>query len=120
MHFSRQTGRPVSELDLKYRLIGGASAGFCYWVLTYPLDAIKGAIQARGFEERVNWFQMARIMWYTNGWRSFVRGFVPCAARSLPACAAMFATVDIVREKLSHTLLLQPLRPIAVDSEVCD
>lgn len=105
MEFSKQTGRPVHELDLKHRLIGGASAGICYWVLTYPLDAIKGSIQGRAYEERVGWMQMTQIMWRNDGWRSFFRGFLPCAARSLVACAAMFTTVDIVREKLKHGLL---------------
>ena len=32
----------VSQLHLSYKLISGACAGLCYWVLTYPLDAIKG------------------------------------------------------------------------------
>ena len=30
----------------------------------------------------------------------FSRGIVPCTARSIPACAAMFTTVDLCRETL--------------------
>jgi hypothetical protein len=30
-------------------------------------------------------------------WRGYTRGLTPCAMRAVPACAAMFATVDYAR-----------------------
>ena len=39
-------------------------------------------------------------MYAEGGVARFYRGIVPLAARSVPACGAMFATVDLVREGL--------------------
>ena len=49
-------------------------------------------------------------------WMGFARGLAPCAVRAIPACAAMFATVDLTREYLvshssSSSLLTLPTLP---------
>ena len=48
-----------SRLPLHKRLIAGASAGLCYWTLTYPLDVVKGRMQATAFEQRLSWTDTA-------------------------------------------------------------
>ena len=98
--FASNQGINVSELHLSYKLMSGACAGLCYWVLTYPLDAIKGQAQAFPYETRKSFTDTAKYIYSVNGINGFFRGIAPCAARSIPACAAMFATVDICRESL--------------------
>lgn len=39
---AERQGVTVDELSTRDRLIAGACAGLSYWVLTYPLDLIKG------------------------------------------------------------------------------
>ena len=90
----------AADLSLAERLAAGASAGLCYWVLTYPLDAIKGRMQGTPFEQRPTWLGTARGILREHGPRGFLRGLGPCAMRSVPACSALFATMDIVKLKL--------------------
>lgn len=90
----------ASDLTLPERLVSGASAGLCYWVLTYPFDAIKGRMQGTPFEQRISWAATARSIFQEYGPRGFLRGIVPCAARSVPACSALFTTMDLVKLRL--------------------
>lgn len=115
----------VKDLRLSHRLVAGACAGLSYWVGTYPLDVIKvpptpphpppclplrlyllllyqARMQSVEYEQRVSWLQAVRLI--TSGPRGLWelrRGLLPCTLRSVPACAAMFATVDVVRDLLS-------------------
>lgn len=100
--FSRLLNKDVSELPMIYRLTSGALAGLCYWGLTYPLDVIKGKLMSLPYEERQSWIKVARQLWIDGGNspRYYMRGFIPCVTRSIPACGAMFTTVDLVRENL--------------------
>ena len=91
----------IEQLQVHHKLIAGACAGMCYWIGTYPLDAIKGTSQSYKYAERLGWIGTVSKMWRDGGVGSFTRGFWPCAARSIPACAVMFTTVDLVREHLS-------------------
>jgi len=100
---SRAAAAPLvtaKDLSLGERLVSGASAGMCYWVLTYPLDAIKGRMQGALWEQRQGWLATARLIYAEYGLKGFRRGIVPCAARSLPACAALFTTMDLVQQQL--------------------
>jgi Mitochondrial carrier protein len=101
---ARHEGVDISELSLGQRLLAGACAGLGYWVSTYPLDAIKGRMQAMPYNPSTTWISMVRSMYADGGLRSFARGFAPCAARAVPACAAMFATVDVVRTALQNNV----------------
>jgi len=93
-----------SQLLISHRLASGAIAGLCYWVGTYPLDVIKGRMQAQSYDNRMNWIQTAVSIYKDGGINQFRKGLAPCAARSIPACSAMFATVDITRDYLKSML----------------
>lgn len=92
----------TNDLSLPERLISGACGGVCYWVLTYPLDAIKGKIMGAPFEAQHSWRSAASGIYASYGLRGFVRGIVPCAARSLPACASLFTVQDLVKLRLTE------------------
>ena len=97
-------GITVQQLLIQHKLIAGACAGMCYWIGTYPLDAIKGTSQSYKYAQRLDWISTVKRMWIDGGVSSFTRGFWPCALRSIPACAMMFTTVDLVRENLFFLL----------------
>lgn len=94
----------ASQLHFGWRLLAGACAGLGYWVTTFPLDVIKARSQSVEFQQRQNWVRTVQSIYSSGGLKAFTRGFVPCATRAVPACAAMFATVDVVQEHL-HSLL---------------
>ena len=94
----------VQQLKIQHKLVAGACAGMCYWIGTYPLDAIKGTSQSYKYAQRLGWMSTVKRMWNDGGVSSFTRGFWPCALRSIPACAMMFTTVDVVREQLFSLL----------------
>lgn len=99
--FANANGTSVDKLDFHQRLVCGALAGLHYWVLTFPLDAVKARMMAVSYDQRRGWMDTARMMAREGGYRAFLRGLGPCAMRAAPACSVMFATVDIVRGELT-------------------
>ena len=91
----------VKDLKLHHRLIAGGCAGLSYWVGMYPLDRIKGQIMSTPFSQNRSYLHIASQILQREGWKGMYIGLAPCAARSAPACATMFATVDIIRNLLS-------------------
>jgi solute carrier family 25 carnitine/acylcarnitine transporter 20/29 len=73
-----------------------------YWVLCYPLDIIKSAIQTDSIypEQRKykSVVQTARLLWAEGGVPRFTAGVVPCLARSFPANAAGFVLYENVKK----------------------
>jgi solute carrier family 25 (mitochondrial carnitine/acylcarnitine transporter), member 20/29 len=99
---AKYKGVEVSQLSLGHRLLAGACAALSYWFSTYPLDVIKGRMQAMPYNPSTTLLSVARTMYADGGLRSFARGLGPCAARAIPAGASLFATVDIVRTALQR------------------
>ena len=93
----------VVDLPFHLRLASGAIAGLGYWLLTYPLDAIKARSMSVPYSERLSWLATVRIMAQEGGWRAFTRGITPCVARAVPACASMFATGTLCSVPLQCT-----------------
>lgn len=93
------------DLHLWERLVCGGTAGLCYWVGTCPLDTIKSKMMMTSLKNQrdngLTWSRTVKVMWQEGGVARFYQGLAPLAARSVPACGAMFATVDIVRSFLA-------------------
>mmetsp|Transcript_22073 Transcript_22073/g.21331 ORF Transcript_22073/g.21331 Transcript_22073/m.21331 type:complete len:289 (-) Transcript_22073:534-1400(-) len=98
---AKRANKEVQQLNPIERFISGAAAGLSYWVGTFPLDAIKARIQATSYDQRKGWIETAKLIFKEGGFQGFARGLAPSAARSVPACATMFATVDVVRDHLN-------------------
>lgn len=98
-------GVKVEDISMFSRFISGACGGLGYWVTTYPLDVVKATSQSFVYGERRTWLETAEYVYQHGGGsrqiKNFFRGFWPCAIRAIPACAAMFTTVDIVRDALT-------------------
>lgn len=101
-------GGSVSDLSPGAVMFAGGVGGFFYWILTYPTDVIKSALQAddvikskRKYKGLVDCVQK---MYKEDGWRRFFRGLTPCLMRSLPANATMFVVVERARLFLDRHL----------------
>jgi hypothetical protein len=111
---ARDAGTEAPQLALWQRLTAGASAGMCYWGLTYPLDTIKARQQvwpsspaaqpevARGClccgqaaAHGVGWADTARTLYLDGGLRAFWRSARSARAhlephrRARAACAIL-------------------------------
>ena len=65
--FASYNSTTVDHLEPWQRLVSGSAAGLCYWVGTYPLDAIKGQMQAAAFSDKLSWWATARTIYNTYG-----------------------------------------------------
>lgn len=97
---SEYEGVSIKHLSVSSRLLAGACAGLGYWATTYPLDIVKSTMQSMNHADRLGWVDTVKYIYSNGGIKSFFRGFTPCVLRAVPACAAMFSTVDFVREYL--------------------
>ena len=75
----------------------GGTAGFMYWVLFYPLDVIKSAMQTDALVRSERRFSgvadATRQLWAEGGVSRFYKGVTPCLLRAVPANAIMLITV---------------------------
>jgi solute carrier family 25 carnitine/acylcarnitine transporter 20/29 len=79
-------------------LAAGAVGGVAYWVVTYPLDAVRGCMHADSPDlarrKYASWSQCFRALVADGGVRRLFRGYLPCMARSVPANATFFVLAD--------------------------
>lgn len=99
--FLTPKGGSVRDLSGGALMLSGAFGGLFYWLLTYPTDVIKSAMQSddvikskRQYDGLVD---CVRKLYHEDGWRRFFRGLTPCLMRSLPANATMFVVVEKTR-----------------------
>ena len=101
--------RPVSSLSSFEVLISGGFGGLGYWVLCYPLDIIKSAIQTDAVDPAQRKYPgtvlaTGRQLWAEGGVKRFTAGLAPCLARSFPANAAGFAIYESTMKMLNPPL----------------
>lgn len=79
----------------------GGTAGFMYWVLFYPLDVIKSAMQTDALVPSERKFRgiahATSCLWKEGGVSRFYKGVTPCLLRAVPANAIMLITVVRLR-----------------------
>ena len=100
--FSTTYNKPVEQLSSFQVLISGGCGGLGYWVLCYPLDIIKSAIQTDSIhpnERKYNSIaQTASLLWKEGGVKRYTAGLAPCLMRSFPANAAGFAIYEATKK----------------------
>ena len=72
-----------------------------YWILCYPLDIIKSAIQTDSIYPEARRYRgsvlaTGRQLFAEGGVKRFTAGLAPCLARAFPANAAGFAIYEAV------------------------
>ena len=96
--------RSVESLGPAETLLAGGCGGVAYWVLAYPGDIVKSAMQTDAIEPAARKYrsvgQTAALLWAEGGARRFTAGIVPCLLRSFPANAAGFLCYEVTKKSL--------------------
>lgn len=81
---------------LAHLFVAGGSAGFMYWLLFYPLDVIKSALQTDALVKIDRKYSgigdAVKQLYAEGGIGRFYKGLTPCLIRSVPANAVMLIT----------------------------
>ena len=97
-------GAPVSTLSPGAVMVAGGLGGLGYWVLCYPLDIVKTAVQtdaiAPAARKYAGALDAAAKLWAEGGARRFTAGLAPCLARAFPANAVGFLVYEAVKNAL--------------------
>ena len=90
-------GCTVKQLPILETFLCGGAAGVSYWLPYYPIDVVKGTLQADSYiksqRKHHGFVDAAKQVYARAGIKGFYRGFTPCIARSFPANAALLVTV---------------------------
>jgi solute carrier family 25 carnitine/acylcarnitine transporter 20/29 len=82
-----------------------------YWILSYPIDVVKSAIQTDSIWPEKRKYKgvldTAQKLWAEGGVKRYTAGIVPCLLRSFPANAAGFAAYETVKTALEPPQALQ-------------
>lgn len=93
--------KPVSSLSPMKVMLAGGIGGIGYWILSYPFDVIKSAMQcdAVNKNERAykNTVHCAKTLWAQGGMARYTAGLSPCLARAFPANAVGFLLYEMVK-----------------------
>jgi solute carrier family 25 carnitine/acylcarnitine transporter 20/29 len=92
--------RPVSELHPATVTALGGLGGIFYWLVIFPVDAVKSVMQTDDIRKPQRKFptmaSAAQQLWAEGGLRRFYKGFTPAIIRAAPANGVMLMTVDKV------------------------
>ena len=95
-------GKPVTGIGLAANMACGAVGGVFFWGLTFPVDAVKSALQGDALDPKAARYKgaadAAAKLWAEGGWRRFARGLDASLLRAVPANAVLLATASMVRE----------------------
>lgn len=96
-------GGTVNDLSAWALLISGGTGGLLYWLLTYPTDVLKSALQSDHSDmsqrKYKGYLDCARQLYFNEGGaKRFFRGFTPCLMRSIPANATMLFVLEKCRQ----------------------
>jgi solute carrier family 25 (mitochondrial carnitine/acylcarnitine transporter), member 20/29 len=93
--------KPVTSLGFLETMLAGGIGGVGYWVLCYPLDIVKTAVQCdsiypeqRKYKGAIDAFSK---LYAEGGVKRFSAGLSPALMRSFPANAAGFAIYESVK-----------------------
>jgi solute carrier family 25 carnitine/acylcarnitine transporter 20/29 len=87
-------GQKLEQLESWKLLTAGSIGGLAYWVLTYPIDVMKSAVQADSCAPAERRFKgladVAKQLYAEGGVKRFFKGVTPCLLRAAPANATCF------------------------------
>ena len=93
----RYLGGESKDLALWKRSLAGAFAGVASWVVVYPLDVVKTAVQAQNPQkgERRSTREMALRLYRDGGIGRFYRGLGFTVLRAGPVAGVLLPTFDL-------------------------
>lgn len=92
----------TSQLGRGSLMLAGGLAGASFWLMVYPTDVVKSAIQVDDYKNPKYSGSMSafRKILASEGVKGLYRGFGPAMARSIPANAACFLAYEMTRSSL--------------------
>lgn len=94
--------RETASLSSQAKLAAGGLAGASFWLVVYPADVIKSAIQVddQRNPKYMGTLDAFRKVYRTEGIKGLYKGFGVAMARSVPATAACLLAYETVRSSL--------------------
>lgn len=89
------------DIGLLKTMVAGAVGGGIFWTITYPVDVAKSRIQVNNTSDNLV-TTISKILKY-EGVAILYKGLTPTLIRTLPATAALFATVEYSK-KFFHNI----------------
>uniref|UniRef100_A0A7S1M7N7 Mitochondrial carrier protein n=1 Tax=Neobodo designis TaxID=312471 RepID=A0A7S1M7N7_NEODS len=84
-------------------LAAGGVGGIAYWIVTYPLDAVRGCMHADdpnpAKRKYTGWAHCFTTLLREGGVRRLFRGYLPCMARAVPANATFFVLAEGAKKR---------------------
>eukprot|EP01134_Creolimax_fragrantissima_P004716 CFRG4716T1 len=92
-------GKQLEDLHPASIAIAGAVSGITFWGTVYPIDLVKTHMQTSASSR--SFLEVGTSIYKASGIKGLYSGVGPCLLRSLPANAALFATVELTTNFLS-------------------
>lgn len=97
----QKPGQKKEDIGLFKTMVAGAVGGGCFWSTTFPLDVAKSRIQVNNLNDNLV-TTISKIV-KNEGVPALYKGLTPTLIRTVPATAALFATVEYSK-KFFHYL----------------
>jgi solute carrier family 25 carnitine/acylcarnitine transporter 20/29 len=86
--------------------VAGCLGGVLYWCFTYPLDVVRGCLQADNPQPAQRkypggWLASAGQLYKEGGVGRFYRGYTPCLLRAMPANGVFFVLAEWTKGQLA-------------------
>ena len=104
LRFANSRSITVSELPVSLTLLAASTGGVLFWLLTFPCDVVKSAIQAdspiKENKKYSSTLDAWRKLYAEGGYKRFFKGFTPCMMRAVPANSILLLTSSYLSEHL--------------------
>ncbi|UJR22006.1 hypothetical protein I4U23_025073 [Adineta vaga] len=90
------------EIGFAKTWIAGGMAGICFWLIMFPVDAIKSRIQV--FKPKLNFSKYTMEIIKNEGFLTLYAGLLPTLIRTFFATGTLFITYEQVRSLLHHAV----------------
>ena len=100
--YAKAAGKDVTKIGLLANMACGAIGGVFFWGCTFPIDAVKSAVQGDSLDPKLARYtgaaDAAKKLWAEGGIARLARGLDASLIRAVPANAVLLATASMVRE----------------------
>ncbi|XP_047113163.1 mitochondrial ornithine transporter 1-like [Schistocerca piceifrons] len=95
-------GKSKDEIGAVRTMVAGATGGFVFWLVVFPVDAVKSRIQVGGLKEPM--ISVALRVARQEGISALYNGLQPSLVRTIPACATLFLVYENSKKMLLKLL----------------
>lgn len=95
-------GKSKDEIGAVRTMVAGAAGGLVFWLVVFPVDAVKSRIQVGGLKEPM--ISVALRVARQEGISALYNGLQPSLVRTVPACATLFLVYENSKKMLLKLL----------------